>query len=392
MIDELDLAFEEQGEKGPSRHRRSRKKGGAGKSAVAFLVAFLLLGGLAGGAWYGYDRVKGYFTAADYEGPGAGEVQVQIKKNATHTDMGNALVEADVVKSAAAFIEAAGANPRGKNIQDGTYKLRKQMAAEDVVTAMLDPATRVTNGVTIPEGKTAKEVFALISAKTRIPVADYEAAAKDPQALGVADFWFVRKDGKPVAKSIEGFLFPDTYEFDPKATAADHLGDMVARFNTVVEETRFIDQVESKLFVTPFEGLIVASLAQAEAGIAEDLPNVARVAYNRAYKAKIPLQFDVTTNYWLQLQGKGAKHSGKLLRSEMEDPRNPYNTETKAGLPVGPINNPGKAALEGAANPPDKNWLFFVAIDKSGKSAFADTNEQHDKNIQQACRNGIPLC
>jgi UPF0755 protein len=392
MIDELDLAFEEQGEKGPSRHRRSRKKGGAGKSAVAFLVAFLLLGGLAGGAWYGYDKVKGYFTAADYEGPGAGEVQVQIKKNATHTDMGNALVEADVVKSAAAFIEAADANPRGKNIQDGTYRLRKQMAAADVVTAMLDPATRVTNGVTIPEGKTTKEVFALISAKTGIPVKDYEAAAKDPEALGVADFWFVRKDGKPVAKSIEGFLFPDTYEFDPKATAADHLGDMVARFNTVVEEARFIDQVESKLFVTPFEGLIVASLAQAEAGIAADLPNVARVAYNRAYKAKIPLQFDVTTNYWLQLQGKDAKHSGKLLRSEMEDPRNPYNTETKTGLPVGPINNPGKAALEGAANPPDKNWLFFVAIDKSGKSAFADTNEQHDKNIQQACRNGIPLC
>ena len=136
----------------------------------------------------------------------------------------------------------------------------------------------------------------------------------------------------------------------------------------------------------------MASLAQAEAGIAADLPKVARVAYNRAYVKKMPLQFDVTTNYWLTLNDKGAKHSGKMTKAELEDPKNPYTTELRVGLPLGPINSPGKAALEAAAKPASGDWLFFVALDKSGRSAFATTNAQHDANIQQACRNGIPLC
>jgi UPF0755 protein len=106
----------------------------------------------------------------------------------------------------------------------------------------------------------------------------------------------------------------------------------------------------------------------------------------------MPLQFDVTTNYWLELNGKAAKHSGKLTQSELNDPKNPYNSETKVGLPVGPIDNPGQAALEGAAKPTAGSWLFFVAIDKSGRSAFAVTDAEHQKNKIQACKNGIPLC
>ncbi|WP_143162924.1 endolytic transglycosylase MltG, partial [Couchioplanes caeruleus] len=64
----------------------------------------------------------------------------------------------------------------------------------------------------------------------------------------------------------------------------------------------------------------------------------------------------------------------------------------KVGLPLGPINNPGKLALQGAVKPATGEWLFFVAVDKTGKSAFAETNAQHDANIQKACQNGIPLC
>jgi UPF0755 protein len=394
MIDELDLAFDEHAERGRPRHRRGYRGGkkSGGKSAIAFLMAFILLAALGGGAFFGYNKIKGFFTAADYDGAGTGAVTVQIAAGSSITEMGNTLVGSDVVKSTKAFIDAAEKNPKGKNIQSGTYKMRKQMSAKNAVALMLDPKARIVNGITITEGMTSVQIFAKLAAATDLPVKDFQDAAKDPEALGVPAFWFQRTDKKPVRKSIEGFLFPDTYEFDPKNTAEDDLKVMVNHFLTVADQVDFPATVQSKLKVSPFEGLIVASLAQAEAGIPGDLGGVARVAYNRAYKAKMPLQFDTTANYWLELNGKPAKHSGKLTGSELDDPKNPYNTVSKLGLPPGPIDNPGKLALDAAANPPDKPWLYFVAIDKSGKSAFAVTLADQNKNIQQACKNGIPLC
>ena len=392
MIDELDLAFEEQGEKGRSRHRRKKGGGGGGKSAIAFVLVFLLLGTLAGGVWYGYDKVKGFFAAADYDGPGTTEVTVQVKKGDTITDIGNTLVEADVVKSAAAFVEAAGEHPQGQNIQEGSYKLRKQMAAKDVVVAMLDRATRITSGVTIPEGLTSFEIYQKVSEKTGRPVAEYRAAAKDPEALGIPDWWFARDDGQKVTKSIEGFLFPDTYEFDPNATAVDHLRLMVGRFLTVTGEMQFADQAQQVRKITPYEVLTVASLAQAEAGNAEDLGKVARVAYNRIYSGNFPcncLEFDVGINYYYQLNGKPKKASKDMTRAELYDPKNPYRLHGKEGLPPTPINNPGKQALEGALKPPAGPWLFFVAIDKQGRSAFAATDAEHENNKALARKNGV---
>jgi UPF0755 protein len=355
-------------------------------------MAFVLLAVLGGGVFFGYNKVKGFFTAADYDGPGTGTVQVTIEKNATLTDIGNTLVDADVVKSTKAFVNAANENPRGKNIQSGTYNMRKQMSAKNAVDMLLDPKNRVTAGITIPEGKTAKQTYELLSKATNIPVKDFETAAKAPEDLGVPDFWFNRRDNQQARKSVEGFLFPDTYEFDPKLTAKQILQVMVKRFVTVTTELGFVDGVQNNLSVSPFEGLIVASLAQAEAGVPKDLPKVARVAYNRAYKANMPLEFDVTANYWLDLNGKSAKHSGELTPQELDDPKNPYNTKSKRGLPVGPIDSPGRAALEAAMKPASGDYVYFVAIDKDGNSAFTDDYGQHQKNIQTACKNGVPLC
>jgi UPF0755 protein len=398
MIDELDLAFDEQAEKGKPRHRRGFRgsKGGGGKggkSAVAFLMVFILLGVLGVGGYLGYSKIKGFFTAADYDGPGTDPVQVSIAKDASLTEIGNTLVDADVVKSTAAFTQAADENPKGKNIQSGTYNMRKQMAAEQAVTLMLDPKSRVVSGITITPGTTARQAFELLSKGTGIPLADFQAAARKPKDLGVPDFWFNRRDDKKAATtSIEGFLFPDTYEFPPKSTAEEILGIMVQQFLAVTGELKFVDKVQNTLSVSPYEALIVASLSQAEAGTPADLPKVARVAYNRAYKANMPLQFDVTTNYWLDLQEKDGKHSGKMTTKELEDPKNPYTTELRVGLPLGPINSPSEAALKAAAAPTAGTWLFFVAVDKKGTSAFATTNAEHEKNIQRACANGVPLC
>jgi len=394
MIDELDLAFDEHAERGRPRHRRpprGGKKTGA-RSLVAFLVAFVLLAVLGGGAYFGYSKIKGFFTAADYSGPGTGQVTVQIAPNASLTEMGNALVSKDVVKSTKAFVNAAEDNPKGKNIQSGTYTLRKQMSAKDAVALMLDPASRVVNGITIPEGKTSFQVYALLSKATRIPVDNFKTAAKDPEALGVPSFWFNRTDKQKITKSIEGFLFPDTYEFPPDATAADILGTMVKRFLTVTGNMDFVRTVQQERKISPYEALTVASLAQAEAGNAADLGKIARVAYNRLYSNTFPcncLQFDVGINYYYQLTGRPTKSSKQMTQADLTDPKNPYRTHNKPGLTPTPINNPGEAALRGAMSPPKGPWLYFVAIDKEGHSAFATTLEQQNKNIEIAKKNGV---
>ncbi|WCN83709.1 endolytic transglycosylase MltG [Micromonospora sp. LH3U1] len=397
MIDDLDLGFDdaERGEKG--RHRRGFRKrnggsgGGRGKTFLALLMAFVLLGGIGGVAFYGFDRIQNYFVTPDYDGAGAGEITVEIKNGALLADMADALVAADVVKSQKAFVEAAEANSRSKNIQPGTYKLRKQMSASNAVTAMLDLKNKIVNGLTIPEGRTSKNIYKLLSEKTKIPVKEFEAAAKDPEALGVPDWWFKRDDGKKVVKSAEGFLFPDTYEIPPKATAESILKLMVDNFLSVTGEMKFADRVQKERGgVSPYEALIVASLAQAEAGNKKDLGKVARVAYNRAYGEFDCncLEMDVTINYWLELTGKPTKTSAEMNQSELLDTTSPYSRKLRGLIPT-PINNPGKDALQGAMDPPAGKWLYFVAIDKNGNSAFAETYEEQKRNENKAREAGI---
>jgi peptidoglycan lytic transglycosylase G len=397
MIDELELAWEEDaGRRRPIRsHRRGapqrgRRKRRRGRTFMALFLVFLLLGGLGAGAWYGMDRIQGLFSTPDYSTGGTGEVMVEVKQGQTVTDIANTLYNAGVVKSAAAFVEAAESNSRSRNIQPGSYRLRKQMRASDALAMLLDLKNKVVDTITIPEGRTAKQIFGLLAKATGIPVAQFAAAAKDPVALGVAPDWFQRDDKKPVTKSIEGFLFPATYELSPNATAAQILGTMVNKFNQVAEEMHFKEKVRADRHISPYEALIVASLAQAEAGNPDDLAKVARVAYNRVYVGSaelgcLCLQMDVTVNYWWELTGKPTKASKDMTDADLHNPANPYNTHDKPGLPPTPIDNPGKLALQGAMAPASGGWFYFVAIDKLGHSIFAVTYAEQQRNEQRAC-------
>jgi UPF0755 protein len=400
MIDELDLVFDDRTERG--RHRRgarratkkrgATKKGGAGKTVAALLVTLVLLGVLGGGAWYGFDRVRNLFGAPDYNGAGLAQtVTVEVKNGDTVTDIANTLTTTGVVKSAKAFIDAAAKEARSENIQPGFYTMRKQMSAASALTMILDPKNRVTNRLTIPEGLSAIQIFKKLSEFTKIPIADFQRAAKDPVALGVPDYWYKRDDGKKATVSVEGFLFPDTYEIDPKPSAEKILRMMINRFLTVTgdELGDFPQKVQTGLDITPYEALIVASLSQAEAGNPDDLGKISRVAYNRLYKANIPLQFDVTINYGLEQAGKKTKASKDMTDADFTDASNPWNTHVRTGLPPSPINSPGKAALQGAMSPPAGTWLFFVAIDKQGHSAFATTDAEHEANKARARAAGI---
>jgi len=405
MLDDLDLAWEEQQETrrrrgGPPsrqvRQRRRKEKKRRRRSFGALFISFVLLAALGGGVYWGVGKAQEFFGTPDYtSNPATTPVNVKVDPGDSAAEIGQELYTKKVVKSVKAFVAAAAAEPKSKNIQPGTYSLFEQMPASAALAYLLDPDKHmVVNKVLIREGLTAIQTFKKLSEATGIPEKEFADAAKDPIKLGVQDWWFKRDDGKKVEKSIEGFLFPDTYRLDPGLTATQILAMMVNQFNTVAGDLNFADTVQSGLQISPFEALIVASLTQVEAGNAKDLPKVARVAYNRLFKG-FPcgcLQFDVTANYWLEKQGKPTKASKDLTEADLHDPKNPYNTHDVKGLPVGPISNPGKAALEAAMKPEAGPWFYFVAIDKDGNSAFATTLAEHQRNQQLACKNGVLTC
>jgi UPF0755 protein len=413
MIDELDLYFDDH-DRGRSRHRRgaratpppgrapnSRKRKKKGRSGLAMFLVLFLLAALAGGGYVGYTKVKGYFGTEDYSGAGTGEVQIQVVKDESLTAIGNQLQQKDVVKSTKAFIAASEANPKAKTIEVGYYKLKKQMKASLALSALLarnadgSLANKVSTRITIPEGTIAQDIYPLLAKATNLPVQNFVDAAKDPLALGVPDWWYKRQDGKPQQNppSVEGFLYPATYDFDPGADAKTILTDMVSQFLTVTGELKFADTVQPGLGLSPYEALIAASIAQKEALFPQDMAGVARVLYNRAYKdyACHCLGLDSTVNYWLIVSGKEAKESGDLSNSQLHDPNNPYNTYDKPGLPPTPISNPGKDALSAAMSPPSSSNYYFLAIDTAGHTAFATTYHQFCQLTHQAKTNGVNI-
>lgn len=402
MIDELDLPFEEIDRRAqhrrrhaaPSRKKKKKKKKKRGRTGLALVLTFVLLICLGGGVFVAYQQLADKFSTPDYTGEGTGEVTVVIKSGDLGSDMAETLKAADVVKSEQAFVEAYDANPDAKSIQPGTYKLRLQMSAAAAILMLLDPTSRLVNGITIPEGLSSFKIFKLLAEKLELPEEDFKAAAADPIKLGVPDWWFNRLDGKKPKKSIEGFLFPDTYEFPENVTAEGALKMMVQRFLDVTSEMNFVKRVEEeRKLVSPYEALIVASLAQAEAGKPGDLGKVARVAYNRIFHdnpemACKCLQFDVTVNYSRELRGLDPKPSSGLTTKELTDPKDPYNRNAEGLVPT-PINNPGKLALEGAMAPPDGEWYFFVAVDKNGTTKFSKGGDEFCQYKREAVRNGV---
>ncbi|WP_229072455.1 endolytic transglycosylase MltG [Actinoplanes sp. DH11] len=370
-------------------------KEGPGRTIAASFLVLMLFVALGGGAWYGFGAVSGFLSAADFPGPGRGEAVVAVESGDSATAIADTLYGEGVVKSAAAFVAAAKDNPDSKDIQVGSYLLKKEMKASDALTMLLDLKNLNVHRVTLPEGLTYLQVYDRLAKATGIPVGDFKKAGKDPAGLGVPALWFKRDDGKKIDRTnIEGFLYPATYEIAKGATATDVLKQIVKNFNTEMAETGFPDTVRAKLDISPYEALVAASIAQVEALLDKDMGPVARVLYNRAYTGNFPcecLQLDSTVNYWLRLTGKEAKSSEKLLVTELHDPKNPYNYDVK-GMAIGPISNPGDVALRGAMNPKKSDNYFFVTVDDKGAMAYGKTFADHEKNIEKACENGIPIC
>ncbi len=338
------------------RHRRRRRKT---RARALTALAFVLVLVLAVAAFVAVRQGLNHFKTKDYAGAGTGSVLVQVKDGDTSDDIAATLVAKKVVASQRAFVNAAKHSGKSSNFQPGYFKLREHMAAQNAVSMLLDPTNRVFSKLTIPEGWTTFKVFPALAKATGVSVADLKSAATQLDQLGIPEGYD--------PKSVEGFLFPQTYEFDPQMSALEIVQQLVAQYSSVDKQIGF-DQNAAKNHLKPYEALIVASMVESEAKFDGDRAKVARVIYNRLQKGTA-LGIDATSLY-------GAALAGKNPNDVTYRENSPYNTRIKPGLPPTAISNPGQPSLEAAASPAAGNWLWYVNGDAQGHLYFASTEAQ----------------
>jgi UPF0755 protein len=331
--------------------RSSRRGPRGGELAVlAAAVVVLLVIGIGVGA-----AVRWFTTQPDYTGDGHGQVTVQVRIGDSISQVAQTLERADVVRSASAFVEVAGNDPSGSDIQPGTYRLRLQMSSASALSLLLDPSSRTSSKVLIPEGLRLDQTVTLLALRTKIASRALAAALAAPSALGLPAF---------ANGNAEGFLFPATYDVVPGANATQMLQMMVRRFAQAEADTTLVTRARL-VHLTPFQVVIIASIVQAE-GHTQDFAKMARTILNRL-AVKMKLQLNSTVNYVLK------NNRERLSTADIATP-SPYNTYLVSGLPPGPIDSPGEDAINAVLSPAAGNWLYWVTVNpQTGLTKFTNS-------------------
>jgi uncharacterized YceG family protein len=334
---------------GGARRQRSTVRRLAPWIALLVILTPIVIGGL-----YVYHLYENKYHPADYSGPGTGSVAVQVKSGDTAFSLGPRLQALGVVASARAFELAAEHSTSTTGLEAGFYKVHLHMQASLAWAALLNPKDRVQLTVTIPEGKRASQVIAIIAKETSIPLSDFQAVIKNPAHLGLPSY---------AKGDVEGYLFPATYTIQPNETALQILQAMVQRFDVEAQQIN-ISAAATRVGLTPEQLITEASMVQAEGGSVSDYAKIARVIINRR-NAGMKLQFDSVLLYGLNAYGIN------VTEQQINTP-GPYNDFQHAGLPPGPICNPGDAAIQGVLHPASGDWLYFLSR-TGGASEFSAT-------------------
>jgi len=306
---------------------------------------------------------------------------------------------AGIIRSEQAFVLWHYLHHR-RSLKAGEYLFEKPANIPDIQKRLRRGDVYV-HTVVVPEGFTMFDIARAIEAAGLGPAQDFLKVAQSDTAL-IADI-------APGARSLEGYLFPDTYEFSRMMTMQEMAAIMVCQFHVVAQQIGLIAGQESEAPTggpsrsgghlcamitiqigdsshnpnivsleppTPLErAVIMASIVEKETAVAEERPMVAGVYYNRLAK-NIALDADPSIIYAELLAGT---YQGALHHDDMQF-SSPYNTYRHPGLPPGPIGNPGRSALEAAMHPAQSDYYYFVA-DAQGHHRFARTIEEHNKNV-----------
>jgi UPF0755 protein len=349
------------------------------KTARKF-VWLILIVVLAFGGWFAWALL----TPVEPQG----KTFVLLRPGYSTRRIASELKSAGAIRSEQAFILWHYVH-RGRSLKAGEYLFEKP-------ANIIDLQKRLAHGdvyfrtVVVPEGFTIFDIARAVEAAGLGPAEDFLKSAQSDTAL-IADL-------APNAPSLEGYLFPDTYDFSRLQTMHDIAAVMVKQFRQVARQVGLIQAPEGATLAAPNSPhievpvsvafrdpnaaptdlertVIMASIIEKETAVAEERPLVASVYYNRLTK-RIALDADPSIIYAELLAGT---YSGALHHDDTRF-NSPYNTYRYAGLPPGPIGNPGKSALEAAMHPAQSDYYYFVA-DAAGHHRFARSIEEHNKNV-----------
>lgn len=380
----------------PARGRRPRvrrRQTAVAINVVSVLLSVIILAGV------GFLWMRGG-VAGDYTGEGNGEtVVVEVAQGSSLSDLSSELTEMGVVATESAFISAANNHDRSGELQPGFYRLEKKMSAAAAVDALLDP-TNQAGTVDIPTGTrladthivasddVRKGIFTLISEASCmgddecITVDELKQAAgtMDLAQLGVPE-WATTEVGArgDDPRRIEGLITPGVHQFNPQASAGEVLSTLLKESAARYEETG-LEASAARVGLSPYELITAASLIQMEAPDG-DFDKVARVILNRLDEP-MRLQFDSTVNYDLPDQEVATTDEDRARETA-------WNTYAKDGLPETPIASPSIEAISAVENPAEGPWLYFVTVDKDGRTVFTTTFEEHQAAIQESIDNGV---
>ena len=314
-------------------------------------------------------------------------IRVEIEKGLGNNQIAKVLEKNDIIRSATAMKIYTTLNDV-KALQAGVYDLNN---SEDMATIL----NRIANGevvsdevkITFIEGKNIRWIAKTIASKTNNTEQDVFNLLEDEEYINelVEKYWFLTDEIKDdrIYYPLEGYLLPDTYSFENKDVSVKTIFNVILNF-TDKYLTKFKEQFDNNS-MTVHQLITMASLAELEGKKIEDRKEIIGVFYNRLV-TKMSLGSDVTTYYAFKVDMGDRDLTVKELNSD-----NPYNTRgpNMAGkIPVGPICNPSKLAMEATMNYKETEAVYFVA-DKNGKVYFTKNNDEHNRMISKLKKDGV---
>ena len=294
--------------------------------------------------------------------PHGAATRVIIPRGASFAQAADSLARTGLVGSPRMFRLYSRLTGGDRNIKPGTYLLKHGTPWKDIISA-LNGGHGLVNTITIPEGYSLSQITPLLARTLKVPVDSVEAAVRDTALLARLDI---------PNKTVEGYVFPDTYAFPLGTTARQAVREMVYAFERRWRPDWDLSLVDLK--INRNDLVTMASIVEREARLPEERPVIAAVYYNRLRRGML-LQADPTIQYAL------GHHVGRVLYKDLAV-ESPYNTYIHKGLPPGPVASPGVASLAAAANPANVPYLYFVAS-KDGHHEFRMTLDEHTTAIRQ---------
>jgi UPF0755 protein len=323
---------------------------------VALLGALVLLPALTG--WLARE------CTATSPGPGA-SVFFEVQKGRSVRAVAGSLRKQKIIRSSLALTLSYDLYYSRERLKAGEYEFTFPASAKEVLFKIFRGRIYL-QPVTFPEGLTANEIAGLVGSRGEAEAESFRTVFHETGRVAEWD---------PKAPDLEGYLFPDTYFLPRKAMAGDYVEAMTGQFRRVFHGGWRRRAAELGLSVR--EVVILASLIEKETALPEERPLVSAVFHNRL-RIGMKLDCDPTVIYGLKLEDK---YSGRLLSRDLKFP-SPYNTYIHAGLPPGPICNPGKSSLEAALYPAADKYLYFVARG-DGSHRFSRTFSEHLQAVER---------